>query len=89
MGFARMPPQVQVGWLLVANLAAEIVAGPLLCAGQCLMALGSPGLLGKVALLVTGGVLSALSIVIKTFVDLDTQARFGSRLVCALLRVPA
>ena len=53
------------------------------------MALGSPGLLGKVALLVTGGVLSALSIVIKTFVDLDTQARFGSRLVCALLRVPA
>ena len=83
------PLQVQVRWLLVANLAAEIVAGPLLCAGQGLMALGSPGLLGKVALLVTGGVLSALSIVIKTLVDLDTQARFGSPFVSFCVRAAA
>ena len=67
----------QLSHLYVANLAAEVVAGPLLFAGQALMALGAPGVLGNVYVLAAGGLLSAVSIVSKTVVELDTESRFG------------
>jgi hypothetical protein len=46
-------------------------------AGQALMVLGAPAMLGDVYVLILGGVLSAVSIVTKTLVELDTDARFG------------
>ncbi len=41
------------------------------------MVLGAPAMLGDVYVLILGGVLSAVSIVTKTLVELDTDARFG------------
>jgi hypothetical protein len=67
----------QLSHLYMANLAAEVVAGPLLFAGQALMAIGAPGVLGNVYVLALGGLLSAVSIVSKTLVELDTESRFG------------
>ena len=41
------------------------------------MVLGAPAMLGDVYLLILGGLMSAVSIVTKTLVELDTDARFG------------
>jgi len=67
----------QLSWLFAANMAAEVVAGPMLCVGQALMALGAPGMWGSVYALMMGGILSGISIAAKTAVDLDTASRFG------------
>jgi len=67
----------QLGRLWTCNLAAEVVAGPLLFAGQALMAAGAPGMLSNIYVLAFGGLLSAISIITKTVVELDTESRFG------------
>lgn len=41
------------------------------------MALGAPSLIGNLPLLALGSVLTAFSIIIKIFVDLDTERKFG------------
>lgn len=60
-----------------SNAMAEIVAGPALFFGQIFMALGAPSLIGNLPLLALGSVLTAFSIIIKIFVDLDTERKFG------------
>jgi len=67
----------QVEALWVSNAAAEIVAGPALFLGQCFMALGGPTVLANVYVLALGALLSGISILLKTVVELESEKRFG------------
>ena len=67
----------QLSHLAQSTFLSEILAGFLLFFGQLMMTIGCQDIAGKIYFLLFGISSSAVAIVMKTYIDLDTEKKFG------------